>query len=199
MAAVTTTQGVPVSIEAGNEVHFTVSYAGYPNSAWTAALVLVKGTGTPSSTAATTSGTDFLFTLTSAVTAALGVAGTGEYQYAIYVTSSSQRTTAETGLITILPNLSVARTPSFSEAQVTLLQTVLASFNATDKRVVDFNGQKFERAGVSEYQKQLVFYQAAVIREQQALKAQRGERTGGRVDAYFPPAWPSPYLNPYQS
>jgi hypothetical protein len=197
MASVTTTQGVPSSIEAGDEYHFTTSYADYPVGTWTAALVLVQGTGTPSSTAATISGTNFLFTLTSAATAALGVAGTGQYQFSIYVTASGQRATAETGLITLLPNLAVARTPSFAEAQVTLLQGVLAAFNATDKYKVDFNGQMFERARITDYQKQLVYYQAAVIREQQALKAQRGEHTGGRVDAFFVPQWAGPYLNPY--
>lgn len=187
MAAVTTTAGIPAEIEAGNEYHFTVNYPDFPVGTWTAALVMVRGTGTPVSTAATTSGSDFLFTLTSTATAALGVSATGEYQFAVYVTSSSQRTTAETGIITVLPNLAVAQTPSFAQAQVTLLQTVLAAFNATDKREVDFNGQKFVRAGVNEYQKQLVYYQAAVIREQQAQKAQRGEQTDGRVDVQFIP------------
>ena len=197
MASVTTTAGVPSSIEAGDEYHFTVNYPSFPVGTWTAVFVMAKGTGTPVSTAATTSGNDFLITLTSAVTAALGVAGTGEYQWAMYVTSSSQRTTADTGLITVLPNLAVARTPSFSEAQVTLLQGVLASFNATDKMKVDFNGQMFERAHIVDYQKQLVYYQAAVIREQQPLKAQRGEHTGGRIDPFFVPQWTGPYLNPY--
>ena len=198
MAAVTTTSGIPTSIEAGNEYHFTVNYVAFPVGAWTAVLILARGTGTPVSTAATTSGSNFLFTLTSAVTAALGVAATGEYQFAVYVTSSSQRATAETGIITILPNLAVAQTPSFAQAQVTLLQTVIAAFSATDKREVDFNGQKFVRAGVNEYQKQLVFYQAAVIREQQARKAQRGEQTSGRVDVQFIPItgqFPT-YFNP---
>ena len=107
MASVATTSGVPLTIEAGNEVHFTVNYPDFPVGTWTAAFVIVLSTGTPSSTAATTSGSDFLVTLTSAVTAALAP---GDYQYAVYVTSSSQRTTAETGKISILPNLAVART-----------------------------------------------------------------------------------------
>lgn len=184
MAAVETTAGVPSSIESGNEYHFTLHYPDFAPGTWTAAFVMVNGTGTPSSTAATTSGSNFLVTLTSAVTAALAP---GDYQYAVYVTSSSQRATAETGLITILPNLAVARTPTFAEAQVTLLETVISTFSGTDKRMVDFNGQKFERADVSQYQQQLVYWQSRVIAEQQRLAAQRGEHTGGRIDPQFIP------------
>lgn len=182
MAAVTTTQGVPLTIESGNEYHFTVNYPDFPVGTWTAAFVIVLSTGTPSSTAATTSGSDFLVTLTSAVTAALAP---GDYTFAVYVTSSSQRTTAETGKISILPNLAVARTATFAEAQVALLKTVMAAFAATDKRVVNFNGQQFERFAIADYQKQLVYFQAAVIREQQTQAALRGEVCAGRVALDF--------------
>jgi hypothetical protein len=182
MAAVTTTQGVPLTIESGNEYHFTVNYPDFPVGTWTAAFVIVLSTGTPSSTAATTSGSDFLVTLTSAVTAALAP---GDYTFAVYVTSSSQRTTAETGKISILPNLAVARTATFAESQVALLKTVMASFAATDKQTVNFNGQSFTRYAIADYQKQLVYFQAAVIREQQTQAALRGEVSGGRVALDF--------------
>lgn len=182
MADVTTTQGVPLTIESGNEYHFTVNYPDYAVGTWTAAFVIAKGTGTPSSTAATTSGSNFLVTLTSAVTAALTP---GDYTFAVYVTSSSQRTTAETGALTILPNIAVARTATFAETQVALLKTVMAAFGATDKQSVSFNGQTFTRFSVAEYQKQLVYFQAEVIREDQKQAALRGEVCAGRVALDF--------------
>jgi hypothetical protein len=182
MAAVTTTQGVPLTIESGNEYHFTVNYPDYPVGTWTAAFVIVLSTGTPSSTAATTSGSDFLVTLTSAVTAALTP---GDYQFAVYVTSSSQRTTAETGKISILPNLAVARTATFAEAQVTRLETVMALFAATDKEEVDFNGQKFVRAKIGSYRDEFIFWTARVIGEQQKQAKLRGEVCAGRVALDF--------------
>ena len=50
MAVVTTTQGVPLTIESGNEYHFTLNYPDYAVGTWTAAFVIVLGTATPSST-----------------------------------------------------------------------------------------------------------------------------------------------------
>ena len=61
----------------------------------------------------------------------------------------------------------------------------MASFAATDKQTVNFNGQSFTRYAIADYQKQLVYFQAAVIREQQTQAALRGEVSGGRVALDF--------------
>lgn len=188
---VETTTGIPVQIESGNEYHFTVGYSSYPAGTWTAALVLSRPSGAPTSVAGTTSGTGFLFTLTSAVTAALAA---GDWQATVYVTSSTQRTTAESQAVTVLPNAAATPTPSFAQAQVTLLQTVVAAFNATDKKVVDFQGQRFERFELESYQKQLTYWEARVIYEQKKLAMQRGNRNLNRIQIVFGPA--RPYYNP---
>ncbi len=182
MASVETTSGVPSQFESGNTVPFTLNFASFPVGTWTLAFVLSRGTTAPVSTAATTSGNDFLVTLSAAVTAALAP---GIYQWAAYVTSSSQRTTAATGALTVLPNLSVTQTPSNAQAMVTLLESVLQTFAATDKKMVNFNGQQFERQSVKEYQEQYTFWKAQLIAEQRALAAQRGESTGDRVAIKF--------------
>jgi len=65
------------------------------------------------------------------------------------------------------------------------LQTVMAALNATDKISVSFNGQSFSRSSVDVYQRQLVYWQAAVIREQTARDAARGIIRDGRIAQYF--------------
>ena len=174
-----------MQIEAGNTSAFLLSYTDYPVGTYTLTFLLSVGTATPSSTTATTSGTSFLVTLSSTVTAALTP---GVYQWAAYATGSGTRYTAATGNLTVLPNLAVAQTASFAQSMVTALQTVLATFAATDKKEVDFNGQKFVRQEMKQYQDQFVFWKAQLISEKAAQAAQRGEGTGGRIVAQFIPS-----------
>lgn len=178
------TTGVPLQIECGGTSAFLLSYPDYAPGTYTLTFVLSLGTAAPVSTTATTSGTSFLVTLTATATAAIAA---GVYQYAAYVTAGSTRYTAETGRITLLPNLAATQMPSDAQAMVTLLTAVMKLFAATDKFIVDFNGQKFQRANMADYQKQFVFWKAALLSEQSALAAQRGEGTGGRIVAKFVP------------
>ena len=178
----TTLTAIPAQIEAGDTVLFTESFADFAPGTYTLSLVLNNGASTPTTIAATTSGTGFLFTLTAAVTAALTA---GAYSFAMYATAGAARYTAKTGALTVLPNLSATAPPSFARAQVTLLQTALAELNSTGRQTVNFNGQSFTRANVADYQKQLVYWQAAVIREQAAANALRDVSTGNRIPLVF--------------
>ncbi len=188
------TTGVPLQIEAGNTSAFLLCYSDYPVGTYTLAFVLSMGTAAPISTTATTSGTSFLVTLTATATAAIA---SGVYQYAAYATAGSARYTAETGRITLLPNLAATQTPSDAQAMVTLLTAVMKLFAATDKKMVNFNGQQFERQDMKQYQEQFVFWKAQLLSEQAALAAQRGEGTGGRIVAKFlPSSDTTPVYNP---
>ena len=177
--------GIPSQFEAGDTVIFTESFPDYAPGTYTAALVLNNGAAAATSISATTSGTSFLFTLSASVTAAITP---GDYTFAIYATSGSTRYTAKSGVVKVIPNLTATATPSFAQAQVTLLQTVLAEFNATTRTSVSFNGQSFSRASVNEYQKQLTYYRAEVFRETAAANAARGITTGNRIAVQFMPA-----------
>jgi hypothetical protein len=170
--AVTALTSIPCSIEAGNTVVIQMPLSGYLPTTWTAMLCLSLNGATPTIITATSSGNDFVFTLSAAATAALSI---GDYSYAIYVTASSERTTAQTGTITITQNLAVAATPSFAKAQVTLLQTAIAALNTTTRTSVSLNGQSFTRASIAEYQRQLTYWEARVIRERREAAARRGE------------------------
>lgn len=178
------TTGVPLQIECGGTSAFLLSYPDYPPGTYTLTFVLLLGTAAPVSTTATTSGTSFLVTLTATATAAFAA---GVYQYAAYVKAGSARYTAATGRITLLPNLAATQTPSDAQAMVTLLTAVMKLFAATDKKMVNFNGQQFERQEMKQYQEQFVFWKAQLLSEQAAFAAQRGEGTGGRIVAKFVP------------
>lgn len=183
------TTGVPLQLEAGNSASFLLSYPDFPVGSYTLTFVLSQGGSAPSVITATTSGSSFLVSVSTTVSAALAP---GVCQFAAYATASGVRYTAQTGAITILPNLAVTPTPTFAQTMLTALQTVLATFAATDKIKVNFNGQEFERANILEYQKQFTFWQARVLSEQAALAAQRGEGTGGRIAIQFGPVGASP-------
>lgn len=177
-----TPNGPPRTIEAGNYVQFTETLASYPSTSWTMQFVLVQPGGTPVVTAATVSGSSFLVTLAGGATANLTP---GTYEWVEYVTNGGNRLTARNGTLTALPNLAVAQTPSFAAAQVTLLQGAIAALTAQPYAMVNFNGQEFEYAKLADYQKQLVTAQAAVIRENAAAAAARGARDPGRIAIEF--------------
>jgi hypothetical protein len=177
--------GIPSQFEAGDTVIFTESFPDYAPGTYTAALVMNNGVAAATTVNATTSGTSFLFTITAAVSAAYTP---GQYTFAIYATSGSTRYTAKSGVVNILPNLTATATPSFAQAQVTLLKVVIAELNTTSKQSVNFNGQSFSRANIADYQKQLTYYRAEVIRETAAANAARGITTGNRIAIQFMPA-----------
>lgn len=183
--------GIPASFNSGDTVLFTEQFADYPNSTWTAKLWLnLNGTAAPVVTA-TNSGDNFLFTLANTVTAALSP---GAYEYSIVTTISTTSTaTPKWGTLSVLPNFATNQTPSFAQAMVTLLQTVLQTFAATDKTSVSFNGQSFSRANIGDYRNQLVFFQAQVIAEKAALDALRGNPTKHLVGTRFAPAAVAPW------
>jgi hypothetical protein len=172
--AVETLSGVPCHFESGNTIVFEEVFTDFPASSWAATFCLSKNGVSASPVTATESDDTFTFTLSATATAALTP---GLYDFAIYVTSGSERATAKAGRLTISANLAASQTPSFAQAQVTLLQSVLAAFNATDKQSVSFNGQSFTRAGVMQYRQELVYWESRVIAERRAAARLRGEPT----------------------
>ena len=106
---------LPAQITAGDTVLVTESYTDYPNTDWTAAMWFNSGTGTPTSVAGTTSGTDFLFTLSATFTAALPLL---DIFVTVVVTSGIQKKTPlPARTLFVLPNFTVAQTQTFAEAR----------------------------------------------------------------------------------
>jgi hypothetical protein len=182
------TNGVPLQIEAGNSAAFLLSYGDFPPGSFTLTFIISQGSAAPISITATTSGTKFLVTLSTTVSATLTL---GNWSWITYATATGVRHTADSGTITVLPNLAAAITPSFAQAQVTRLETVLATFAGTDKREVDFQGQKFVRADIAVYKEQWAFWRAIVVSEQAALARSLGGPDPTRVATVFVPAAPA--------
>jgi len=186
-------------IEAGNSAAFLLSYADFAPGSYTLTFTISQGMAAPVSIVATTSGTKFLVTLSTTVSATLLP---GDWPWYAYASATGVRYGADAGMITVLPNLAAAQTPSFAQAQVTRLETVLATFTATDKKEVDFQGQKFVRADIAQYQKQYTYWKAIVASEKAALARSLGGGDPTRVTTVFVPAapssgpWPFPYPPP---
>lgn len=199
---------MPPTFDAGVTVQINTSFDNYPSPTWAAVLYLSLGTGTtaPVAIAGTAgSGTSFDFVISNTISAALVP---GQYRWTIQVTSAGVTEVPlcnGQGVTNVTPNFAATQTPSNAQAMVTLLQTVLQLFATTDKRSVNFAGQQFERASIKEYQEQLVFWQAALLREQQAIDRSRGGRDPGRVQIRFDPCatgggpwWGWPWIIPYR-
>ncbi len=188
-----------MQIEAGNSAAFLLNYSDFPPASYTLTFVISQGAAAPISVTATTSGTQFLVTLSTTVSATLA---TGNWSWNTFASATGVRHTAGSGTITVLPNLAAALTPSFAQTMVTALQTVLATFASTDKKEVDFQGQKFVRQDMKQYQEQYSYWKAIVAAEQAALARALGGGDPTRVSTVFVPAapasgpWPFPYPPP---
>jgi len=107
------------------------------------------------------------------------------------------------GFITVQPNDGVTQTVTNAALMVTNLQNALQLFATSPDQSVSFNGQSYSRANIMEYQRQLAWFQAAVIKEQNALRALNGCAQFNRIAVQFVPADASgpysfgPYPGPY--
>lgn len=98
----------------------------------------------------------------------------GENLASFVFSDGTHRATSDQQSVSILPDPTVAATPSFAQAQVTLLQTVVAAFSTSAHQTVSFNGQSFTKSNVTDYRNQLVYWQAIVIQENAKANALRG-------------------------
>lgn len=189
--------GIPCKIEAGDAVSFLLSYTSYPASTFAGSFVLSMGTIAPVITAATASGDNFLVTLSSTATAPIVP---GNYEWAFYVTQSGNRYTAQNGVISVLPNLAVAASPSTAQNMLTALNAAITALASSKNQSVSFNGQSFTKRDMKSLLEQRVLLQAEVMREQAALARQRGGPDPGRIAIEFVPQenqnflfYPGPY------
>lgn len=191
-ATITPCTDIPAQIEQGDYVSFTQNFSDYPATDWTAALIISQGAAAPISVAGTVNAvTGFLFTISSAVSATLL---TGQWDYSIYATASSNRRTARTGAINIIANLAIAQTASAAQTMVDTLIATLTAVAAQKFKSTDFNGQSKQAQDMKELQGQIVFWKAQVIREQEAANAARGVGNGRSVNTYFvPPSCQDPF------
>ncbi len=151
---------LPSVVTAGDAVSFYVNDVSFPATAWTSTVYFRNDAGTVLSFArSTTSGNQHVFVLTNTNT---GTLTTGRNLVSFAFSDGTHRQVSDWQEITVLADPTATITPTFAQAQVTLLQTVIATFNATLHDQVSFNGQSFHRASIMDYQKQLSYWQSRV-------------------------------------
>lgn len=179
---------IPPEFSAGSTVIFTQTFSLFDPADWTMTLWLSQGSAAPVPVVGTdNSDGSYLFIIANAVSAALNP---GQTEFSFVATNATQTHVAQpASYVYVLPNFAVAQTPTNAQVMVTLLQTVMAEFAATTRKSVNFAGQSFERASIKDYQEQLVYWQAQVIKEQNELNRLRGGKDSGRIGTRFAPVF----------
>jgi hypothetical protein len=193
---VITQVGVPPIIEQGNAYVFTETFPSYPVATWTLKLLLnIPGDPTPASFAAVVAGGVFQFTLKTTDTA--GLVPVGAYNWAEYATeiSSGQRTTAATGVLQVIEDLTKPHVATYAETMVTNIENAIAALSTGVNQSVNFAGQSFTKKDLNKLQDIYTYWQAQVYREQKAQAVFRGNQKGGMISTRFvvPPSMQSPF------
>jgi len=180
--SLSTLTGIPDSFEAGSTVLFTENFADYSVSSWTAKIYFVLGTAAPITVTATTSGTNFLFTLSEAITSSFTP---GKYDYVIYVSSSTERTTAKQGTVTVLQDMSKAREATAAEIALAGIEAAINKLSSKVNSSVSFNGQTFTHNDLNSLTRARTYYKAEVIREERQRQLLRGATDQSRYGVEF--------------
>jgi len=139
---------VPSQIRAGDTVRFTRSYSDFPVADGWALHLSVAGAGKLDADAST-SGSEFLFTLTPAVTQTLA---RGTYRWAITATLSGARYTAEEGVLAVLPDLENAEAgdlQSHDEQVLAMLEAEILARAGSDHTEYTVDGRSLKREEIT--------------------------------------------------
>lgn len=177
--------GPPPKFESGNSVTFIESFADYPASTWTLTLYLSLSGQLKFNKAFTADGDNFTLTITPTESETIGE---GTYEFAEYASTDTERKTARTGQIVVLQNLTTSQAPSSNQIALAAITAAITALSAGTNKSVNFNGQQFEKKDLKDLIEQQTFFKAAVIREQDAQAALRGNCSDGRVALRFLPS-----------
>lgn len=180
--AVEVQEGVPSVITMGDAVSFTISNAEFPAGTWTSKCVFKDELGAVKSFDGVQSGTKHLFELSNTNT---GTLVAGQNFVCLLFSDGSHRETREWGDINVLSDPAAADIPTFAQAQVTLIRSLLDSVHASGTTSVNFNGQSFTRSNINDLENQLVNWEAQVIRERQRAKERRGIKVPQSISPEF--------------
>lgn len=176
----------PAKITAGDKVTWRKSIGDYPASQGYVLTYVLAGGGSKITITAVADGDDYLVTLPSATTAAYTP---GEYTWYSALTLAGERTTLETGHVTIAPDpASLAETVDLrSHARITLdaIEAVIEDRATKDQQEVTIAGDKLVRHSVESLLALRSHYKTEVAREEAAEKLAKGLSTGGRILTRF--------------
>lgn len=177
----------PTRFRAGDTVAWTKSLSDFPADSWTLHYRFINQSHKIDATA-TASGSDHLVSIAAAVSA-LYVAG--DYTWASWVTSGSERYTVEVGKITVLPDLAAVTAPGYDSRSTTkktldLVDAALLAYGAnawTQSYQIAGRSMQFRSAGdFMAFRSRL---QAEVLREENVDRAKNGFRPRNRLNVRF--------------
>lgn len=128
------------------------------------------------------SGDNFIFTIPSTITAAMG---TGQWTYGARVTLSGQVATAQAGDFTLLANYATTVEPSYAQQQLDAANAAFVLLVANTQSSVSFNGQSFSQASSGELLDIISRLKAMVAAEQAQLAGLRGDAPTRSIRPYF--------------
>lgn len=140
---------VPSVIRAGDTVRFTRNFGDFPVADGWALRLTVAG-ASKDGVAATTSGSDYLFTLSAALT---GQLQPGTYRYAITATLADARYTAEEGVLTVQADVQTATAGalrSHDEQVLELLEAELLARASSDHTEYAVEGRSLKRESITD-------------------------------------------------
>lgn len=183
--------GIPPQFESGNSLQFTESFTCFPASEWALTLYLSQQGVAAFNVAAEADGDNFSFTITPTQSATIAA---GIYDFAEYATKTNERQTARTGVVVVLPNLTVSQPKSDNQIALEAITAAINKLALGTEKMVNFNGQQFEKRDLSDLIKQQTYFKAQVIYDQRVQAALRGDRQDGRIPIHFvPPSDVAPF------
>lgn len=180
-----TTQGIPALFTAGDAATFEINDSVHPASEWsTTAIIYFKDeTGAIKNFNRTSvSGDIHVFALTGTNT---GTLVAGRNLVCIAFSDGTHRQVSDWQETLVLADPTAVATPSFAQAQVTLLRALIVRLHTAGATSVNFNGQSFTLASANQLESLLTQWEATLLREKDQERADRGLATRGRIALRF--------------
>jgi hypothetical protein len=177
---------IPASIVLGDFVQFKLTEysTDYDNSLHTMALILRSGTGANVEITinATNTGSDYLFSAASSVTANYTY-GHYHYQLEVVETSSSNRLVVDTGEIDILPDLDVNNVDprEHSEKMLQKIEAVLENRADGDLSSYSIAGRSLTKMSPDELLTWRDYYRREVKAHKRKLDVKHGRKTSSTI------------------
>jgi hypothetical protein len=162
--------------------------ADYPNTAYTASYVarITGGGNTEIAVTGTASGSDYLFSVSSAVSADF-VVGTYHWQLEIKRNSDNNRIIVDRGYFTCTPDLDVNGADPRSHAEIMLgkIESILSGKADADVSSYSVAGRSLSKMTFQELLDARDYYKREYQRQSVAEKIRKGQATGSTIQVRF--------------
>jgi hypothetical protein len=170
----------PDYIVAGDSPQWTRTFPDYPSTTWTLSYVLINATNKYTFNA-TSSGNDYLVTLSGTTTAAWA---TGNYQWQAYVTSGSSRYTVASGLLEVKPNFATSSNVDIrthAKKVLDAIEAVIEGRASKDQQEYTIGNRSLKLMPIADLIKFRDKYRSMYLSEVNADKVARGEFGKNRI------------------